>query len=238
MSGELYGLAGPDQRRYQTPPPTADQGSGTDLATGVAQQFVRTLLGNADVDVPADDPFGFLAALLGIRWDKMDSFEDGQLALLDRVDLLSPLQDFGSCYAPGSGDLINLGKVPFSKQVGPMDGCQLVNAGIVLNDKGLWEICVRLAFSYTIGGGGIGWEIRTYAPGGGGSSGIFSVQRDYVVDSQTTMREITTTVVVPDPGYRVEVWITTLVLGRATTGGPENNRFSVKHITRSAVNPI
>lgn len=169
------------------------------------------------------------------RWEDVDTVVDGQLDLNDRVDLLSPLQDYGSCYASGSGNLINTGKVPFNKAIGPMTNCHLASSGIVLEDKGLWDVRARLAFSFTIGGGGIAWEIRVVKDSDGS---LFSVQKDYVTDPGSCTREINTTVVVPDAGYRAEVWITTLVLGRATVGGPSQNRLTAQHITRSTVNPI
>ncbi|WP_411815659.1 hypothetical protein [Gordonia sp. SND2] len=178
---------------------------------------------------------GILGGTLGDldRWS--NDIVDGQLALNESVDLLSPLQDYGSCYAKGSGDLINLGKVPFNQQIGPMTNCHLASSGIVLEDKGLWDIRARLAFSYTVGGGGIAWEIRIVKDSDGS---IFSVQKDYVVDKESCTREMNTTVVIPTGGYRAEVWITTLVIGRATTGGPSYNRLTAQHITRSTVNPI
>ena len=236
MSGELFGLSSGPRTAY-TPGSGSqgdDTGTGTDAASNIAAKIVKTLLGGGALPDLGDDPFGKLEQLLGLRWAQMDGFEDGQLALTDRVDLLSALEDRGSCYAAGSGALINTGRVPFNSPVGPMQGVRLESGGWTLLAPGAWDIEARLAFSWTVGGGGQVWQVRTYRPNGT----LFSVQTDADTNNGENTRGISTTVVVPDVGYRVEVWITTLVIGRSTFGGPDNNRFTVKHITNSVVNPI
>ncbi len=175
-----------------------------------------------------------LSSMFAGKWDQLETVTDGQLELNDRVDLLSPLQDYGSCYASGSGNLINTGRVPFNKQIGPMIGCHLDSNGIVLEEEGLWDIRARLAFSWTIGGGAQTWRIRVYRPDGS----LFSEQLDYSSESNENTREMNTSVVVPAPNYRVEVWITALIALRATIGGPQHNRFTVQHITRDTSFPI
>ncbi|MEJ9078608.1 hypothetical protein WKY82_09325 [Gordonia malaquae] len=183
------------------------------------------------------DAFTHISSILdqlGILGGRMDDFVDGQLELNDRTDLLSPLLDYGSCFANGSGEISQIGRVPFNQKVGPMTGCRLESNGIVLEDQGLWQINARLAFSYTIGGGAQTWRIRVYRPNGT----LFSEQLDYSSESNENTREMLTTVVVPDAGYRVEVWITALIIGRATIGGPQNNRLTVQHISRSTEFPI
>ena len=233
MSGELYGLSGPGQRFYQQPPqrPGGDLGQSLNLAQSIAQQIAQALLGGGIFDL-GDDPLGAAANLLGLRWLQMDDFEDGQLALRDRLDLLSQLEDTGSSYADGQNAIVNLGKVPFDRPLGPQKGCQLVNGGWVLGDQGRWDIYARMAFSFTIGPGGIGWQIRVYAPNGT----LFSYQVDSYTDAASNTSGMHTSVVVPGPGYRVEVWITTLVAGRATIGGSQNTRLTVNHITRDISN--
>lgn len=175
---------------------------------------------------------GILGGTLGDldRWS--NDIVDGQLALNESVDLLSPLQDYGSCYAKGVGGLVTMGKVPFNQQIGPMTGCHLASNGIVLDDKGLWDIRARLWFSYTLSplNGVINWEIRIVKDSDGS---IFSVQRDQVEDTAVNSREINTTVVIPSAGYRAEVWVTNLAAARAVQGGSELNRLTAQHITRS-----
>ena len=163
------------------------------------------------------------------------AIEDGQLALNDQVELLSPLQDYGSAYADGSGAVVNAGNpVRFNHQIGPAIGCHLSNGRWYFEDKGLWDIRARVCFSYTIGGGGQGWQIRVYRPDGT----LFSYQHDGSSESGSNTREMNTTVVIPEAGYYAQVWITDLIVGRSTIGGPVYTRFTVQHISRSTVNPI
>lgn len=214
--------------------PSADTGG----VWGALTNMFEGLLGNVLQGITAGlaAPFAFLADLMNLRWDQVDRIDDGQVEMNDRVDLLSPLQDYGSCFAAGQGDLINTGRVPFNQQIGPMVGCHLASNGIVLDDQGLWDIRARLRFSFTVSpiNTWLAWEIRVYAP----NNSLFSAQLDEVSDMNSNTREMNTTVVVPGPGYRAEVWITNLAPVRATQGGPRNNRFTVQHITRSTDNPI
>lgn len=237
MSGELYGLSGPRGRVASPPTPATGQGAGDliDLGKLFSGGLIGALLGGGQtVEVPDGMSAGdYLAALMGLRWMQMDDFADEQLAIRDQVALLSQLEDTGSSYANGSGALVNVGKVAFNNPLGPEKGCQLVNGGWLLGDYGRWDIEARMAFSYTIGPGGIGWQIRVYRPDGT----LYSYQHDGHTDSNSNTRGMHTSVVVPTAGYRVEVWITTLVIGRATIGGAENTRLTVNHITRSIENP-
>lgn len=184
--------------------------------------------------------FGFLddiAGLFELRWQQIDDIQDGQTSLNDRVDLLSPLEDYGSCYAPGQGGLLvnGTGVKPFTQQIGPMTGCHADGSGrIVLEDKGLWEITARMSWSWTVLSGTVAWYVRILRPDGS----VFSQQLDRVTDANEMTRHITTTVVVPDPGYRVEVYVSSSVTGREIFGGPTHNRLIVHHITRSTDFPI
>lgn len=202
-----------------------EMGGPIEVIREIANVVVSTLLGDFD-------PF---AALFGSR-PIVEKVTDGQMDLLDRIDLLAPLLDYGSCFADGQGGILNNGRVPFNRQIGPMTGCELVNDAIVLEEEGLWDINARLGFSYTLapGGGLIQWRVSVYRPNGT----VFSRTLDEVNHGGVTHRQISTSVVVPGPGYRVEVWITYLIAGRATTGGPEENRLTVQHKSLSTDHPI
>lgn len=240
MSGELYGLSGPGQRVSSPPPQSTEAGESglIDLGSMFSGGLIGALLGGGGSPLIPEgmNPIDFLASLMGLRWDQVDAIEDGQLGLVDRVDLLSALEDRGSAYASGQGELINTGRVPFNHPVGPMKGVRLENSGFTLLKRGAWDIEARLAFSYTLapGGGAQSWEIRVYRPDGT----LFSRQVDGSNEANANTRGMFSTVVVPDENYRVEVWITQLIAVRATIGGPENNRFTVKHISDSIENPI
>lgn len=218
------------------------EGLFDNLFGNLISSIVRAVMGifipGGGGGIPAGlNPLSWLSDLMGMRWDQVDSIEDGQLGLNSRVDLLSPLQDYGSCYARGVDGIVNTGKVPFNQQIGPMTGCHLASNGIVLDDKGLWDIRARVWFSWTASpiSGVINWEIRVVRDSDGS---VFSVQRDQVRDTDVNCREINTSVVIPNAGYRAEVWVTNLAPGRSVWGGANYNRFTVQHISRSTANPI
>lgn len=233
---------------YQTADPdtlgAAENSWLTEALEGVRNSVLGMLGGFVSVAAAIQSGItGIVEAITGITGGGLFDLEnwasnvrDGQLDLNGRVDLLSPLQEYGSCYAAGQGDLINTGRVPFNRQIGPMTGCHLwpeMNA-IVLDSPGLWDIRARLGFSWTIGGNAVRWHIRVVSPQGT----IFHQTFDRSAMSAVNHREINTSVVVPSVGYFVEVWIDALEIGRATLGGPENNRLTVQHITRDTRHQI
>ncbi|GAA2378591.1 hypothetical protein [Gordonia cholesterolivorans] len=166
------------------------------------------------------------------RWAQVDDLHDGQMQLNDRVDLLSPLQDYGSSYAGTQNSLWNKGKIPFDKQIGPMKKCHLASGGIVFEEQGMWDVRARVTITSTppLVGAFIDWEIRVVKDSDGS---IFSVSRDTLESSSAQSREINTSVVVPTAGYRAEVWVTNIGPGRQIAGGPERTRLTVQHISRS-----
>ncbi|MGB3706750.1 MAG: hypothetical protein WA998_00505 [Gordonia sp. (in: high G+C Gram-positive bacteria)] len=179
---------------------------------------------------------GDLFDIANTQGAKIDVIEDGQLGLNSRVDLLSPMEDYGATYAAGEGGVFvnGTGVKNFDRQTGPMVGCHLSGGRIVLEDQGLWEITARMSFSWTALSGDLIWYVRILRPDGS----IFSQQVDRCTTKEETTRHITTTVVVPTPNYSVEVYVSTIVGGREIFGGPTHNRLIVHHMSRSTANPI
>lgn len=155
-------------------------------------------------------------------------FRDGQLDLNGRVDLLSPLQDYGSAYANTQAGIFNKGQVGFTNQIGPMQGCRLVNGKIRLGDQGLWDIRCQLWIDWTGLDGMVEWEIRVLRPDGS----TFSYQRTRLDSAAIFSSTNITSVVVPDAGYQVQIFITEMAPGRGAIGGPGLNRLTVQHISR------
>lgn len=228
---EMAGDTGSPTASYQTGASRVFShiGSVGSQTTSPIQLLINALMGGGGSGI-----FSAVASFFTGQWGKLDDVQDGQLALNGQVELLSPLQDYGSVYALGSSGVLvnNTGKAPFDRQVGPMTGCHLASGGIVLDDYGLWDIRCRMAFSWTALSSNIQWEIRVVRNSDGA---IFSQQKDYVNDANSTTREIVTTVVIPNNGhkYRVESHITSLAVGREVFGGPAQNRLTAQHITRS-----
>ncbi|MEJ4100935.1 hypothetical protein V5S96_11305 [Corynebacterium mastitidis] len=156
-------------------------------------------------------------------------FRDGQTELNHRTDLLSPLLDYGSaCMGNLSGWDVT-GVMPFRTQIGPMRGCRLEDSGIRLGDKGLWDIRAQLtAESAIIVTGRMEWRVVVKTPQGG----VYSSQRATVTSNSRLTQTLVSSVVVPEPGYLVQVELLSLGIGRTIFGGPDWNRLVVQHISR------
>ena len=151
------------------------------------------------------------------------------------VNLLSPLLDYGSCYVNPDNRLHGTGWAVFSEQIGPIRGCETIadsQGGIRLLDKGLWDIRLHLTadgfFSLPTQTTGVRIELRVYSPDGG----LYSVQASANNDENPATQTIVSSVVVPDSGYRVRVYVTKMYSGRGILGGPKWSRLTVQHISR------
>lgn len=167
--------------------------------------------------------------------DVAQAFQDGQVALKSRLDLLSTLLDYGSCYMDAKGGFLefglNSGTMPFVNQLGPMKGCELYDGGVRLLDKGLWDIRAQLTFGWNalaVGSGHVEWRVRVYRPDGV----LFSEQIGHTWNVREHSASIVSSVVVPEPNYVVKVEISWIHGSRQIWGGPANNRLVVQHISR------
>ena len=151
------------------------------------------------------------------------------------VNLLSPLLDYGSCYVNPNNRVHGTGWAVFSEQIGPMRGCEMITdsqGGIRLLDKGLWDIRLHLSadafFQLPTQTMNVRIELRVYSPDGG----LYSVQAAASDGEPLLTQTIVSSVVVPDSGYRVRVYVTRMFSGRGILGGPKWSRLTVQHISR------
>lgn len=176
--------------------------------------------------------FNVLSAIFGKGSNGIDGiieWVDGQTAYNNRTDLLSPLQDYGSVYMNGAQGWSQTGEMPFTNQIGPMTGCRRNGSRIVLDDKGLWDINAQLWFDYIdILTGEVQWRIEVLRPNGT----IYSQMQSRLDTKNPVSSTNLTSVVVPDPGYQVRVWVNYIANFRGILGGPNLNRLTVKHISR------
>lgn len=163
-----------------------------------------------------------------------EAFEDGQTALKNRLDLLSPLLDYGSAYMDAQGGFLqfgnNHGVMPFSNQIGPMRNCELHDNGIRLLAAGLWDVRCQMAYGNNalgVGNGTVEWYVRVYRPDGT----LFSEQVGLEANVWTKTSTIVSSVVVPDAGYVVKVEVSWIHGSRKLLGGPRNTRLVVQHIS-------
>lgn len=155
-------------------------------------------------------------------------FRDGQLELNHRIDLLSPLLDYGSACMDTLKGWDVTGTMPFRSQIGPMRGCRIDGDGIRLEEKGLWSIWAQItAESAIIVTGRMQWRVLVSDPQGR----PYSAQVATVTSNAQLTQTIVSSVVVPGPGYHVTVEVTALGAGRTILGGPDWNRLVVQHIS-------
>ncbi|WP_336819033.1 hypothetical protein [Gordonia sp. MMO-8] len=230
---ELPGATG-GVRKAMTPRPKNPITLFTDLVKGIVRAIMGNWIPNEIIVIPGDvNPLQYLSHLMGIRWAQVDTIQEGVDDLKGRFDLMSPYEDRGSAYADGSGSIVNVGKVSFNNKIGESKGCDLINGGWLLYDAGSWRVLARVAPSFTIGGGSVGWEIRCFREDGS----FYRAKRYENSNSGAHTTDLSGTFTVPGPNYRIEVWITDLIIGRATRGGSTLTELSVDHISRSIVNP-
>lgn len=156
---------------------------------------------------------------------------DGQALLNTRVDLLSPLLDYGSAYMGSVNGIFNTGIMPFTNQIGPLRGVEMTANGFKLLDRGLWDIRAQITASWvaTVFVPTVRWRVRVTAPNGT----LYSEQTATLTDSNLMTQTIVSSVVVPEPGYLVQVEVQTMTTGRGMMGGPRWNRLTVQHISRN-----
>lgn len=221
---------------------TSGSGFGQDLTESSIRNMLSVRTVNPFEKFTTNLVKGIADAIRGISglgslfWpirEATQEFRDGQDALNDRTDLLSPLLDYGSCYAPNDETRLHgPGVINFSRQIGPMRGCHLEGNTLVLDDKGLWDIRAHVVLDAMVT---LLYEpymyanVNVYRPDGS----LYSQQSSTMSGAQTTSCTIVSSVVVPSAGYRVQVSIDKLDNVRGIKAGPRWSRLVVQHISRS-----
>ena len=174
---------------------------------------------------------GGLGGIFGSIVGAGEAVRDGQDKLTERTDLLSPLLDYCSVSTPpGSGDALKgTGRMPFTYQIGPSRGATLDGGRIRLEDQGLWDLRAMMTASWVAVGGEIRAYLRVLEPDG---ETIFSEQGYHSDTLRSQTMTLVSSVVVPEPGYYVDVW----AVAAPTRGwwtGPQWTRLTAQHISRS-----
>lgn len=180
-----------------------------------------------------------IGSWVGIFHDAGTQIHDGQRDLNDRADLLSPLLDYCSVSSdPGSGEHhVSDNRFPFTYQIGPVRGVTNMGDGrLRLNDKGLWDLRAMVTSSWMsiIGNSQMQVFLRVLKPDGGLHS-VYSEQGYFMKTTNNVTMTLVSSVVVPEPGYYVDVYI----IGPGDRGywvGPAWNRLTVQHISRDVEN--
>lgn len=170
--------------------------------------------------------------------DVADAFEDGQAALRDRIDLFSSLEEQGTAFQSTNSPVSNVGKVPFDQKLTGSKGVSFSDGGIVLGDSGSWQINAMITadwialnvniFGEYLDTSKVKWEIRVLRPDGS----LFHVKHGMFTGQGPRNASLFSNVTVPEPGYRVEVWVTEIAPFRGLLRGPAWNHLSVSHVNR------
>lgn len=164
---------------------------------------------------------------------------DGQQDLNDRTDLLSPLLDYGSVTSPAEPRLHGNGRINFTKQLGPMRGVEVYTnnddswtyGGLRLLDKGLWDIYCQVTIDQIVLNLDLQFryvDLDVHRPDGS----LYSTQRHIVNSDSRHSATIVTSVVIPEPGYRVLAYVRLGTDRRGVLSGPMYNRLTAQHISR------
>lgn len=166
--------------------------------------------------------------ILEKRFTQLDVVADGQTRIQNRVDLLGALLDYGATYMDQLSGFNVEGLMPFNKQIGPMKGCTLLPGGkLRLDSPGQWNIFSQITVDWLPILDPNVWLISRVRDDTGAEYSVKEVR-----DSSNWVMTLSCThpVVVPAPGYTVEVEAKFSVV-RKVLGGPARNHLVAQHIS-------
>ena len=169
-----------------------------------------------------------LTEVLKKRFTKLDTVADGQTRINNRVDLLGALLDYGATYMDQLSGFNVEGLMPFNKQIGPMKGCTLLPGGkLRLDSPGQWNIFSQITVDWLPILDPNVWLISRVRDDSGAEYSVKEVR-----DSSNWVMTLSCThpVVVPAPGYTVEIEAKFSVV-RKVLGGPARNHLVAQHIS-------
>ena len=146
--------------------------------------------------------------------DVADAFEDGQAALVDRLDLLDGVRGYAQAYMSrnvnGEWGINNTRQLPFDAPLGPSKGAHVdaAKGGIVMDEAGLWTIslmCTARQTSYTsswLDTDSVRVTLRVHRPDGS----VYSQKLlQYLAGKSAVTPTVSVPVTVDQPGYYVTV---------------------------------
>lgn len=166
--------------------------------------------------------------ILEKRFTQLDVVADGQTSIQNRVDLLGALLDYGATYMDQLSGFNVEGLMPFNKQIGPMKGCTLLPGGkLRLDSPGQWNIFSQITVDWLPILDPNVWLISRVRNDTGAEYSVKEVR-----DSSNWVMTLSCThpVVVPAPGYTVEIEAKFSVI-RRVLGGPARNHLVAQHIS-------
>lgn len=146
--------------------------------------------------------------------DVADAFEDGQAALVDRLDLLDGVRGYCQAYMSrnvnGEWGTNNTRMLPFDVPLGPSKGAHVdaTRGGIVMDEPGLWTIsllCTARQTSYTsswLDTDSVRVTLRVHRPDGS----VYSQKLlQYLAGKSALTPAVSVPVTVDQPGFYITV---------------------------------
>lgn len=210
------------------------QGAINKLQTGVKDGFLAGI---------ADALRGVVRAPL--FQDVADAFDDGQAALVDRLDLLDGVRGYCQAYMSrninGEWGINNTRQLPFDAPLGPSKGAHVdaAKGGIVMDEAGLWTIslmCTARQTSYTsswLDTDSVRVTLRVHRPDGQ----VYSAKvLQYLAGRSAVTPTVSVPVTVDEPGYyvTVEAWSSRW---RWWDGGTRHSALAVVKHDNRVINP-
>ena len=223
-----------------------------DLESGRAwaRGDLQGALGNLQTGVRDGLLAGVADALRGVVraplfQDVADAFEDGQAALVDRLDLLDGVRGYAQAYMSrnvnGEWGVNNTRQLPFDAPLGPSKGAHVdaAKGGIVMDEAGLWTIslmCTARQTSYTaswLDTDSVRATLRVHRPDGS----VYSQKLlQYLAGKSAVTPTVSVPVTVDQPGYyvTVEAWSSRW---RWWDGGTRYSALAVVKHDNRVINP-
>lgn len=241
------------------PPGASDISAVPDLQNWTVERYkrhigapIRQAYGNAHdaiVDAVISNVVdGIYNAFIGNPSEEFQPVYDGQLELVNRLDLLDGVRGYCSAYQSlNINAALSLGNnrrrdLPFGSPYGPSRGAHVdaAKGGIVFDEPGLWTVhCMIHARKTDFVAGGFGepdaaaMYVRIHQPNG-------VIDTETIVDaySYNSSDSITATLpfVIPEPGYYVTIGCWTS-RWRWWDGGTRYTRLSVVKSDNRAIEP-
>ena len=146
--------------------------------------------------------------------DAAQAYEDGQMALAGRLDLLDGVRGYAQAYMSrnvnGEWGVNNVRKLPFDAPLGPSRGAHVdaEKGGIVLDEAGLWTIsllCTARQTAYTsswLDTDSVRVTLRVHRPDG---SVYTQKLLQYLAGKSAVTPTVSVPVTIDQPGYYVTV---------------------------------
>lgn len=195
-----------------------------------------------------DRIFGDVASAISGNYSgdsaELAQVSDGQLAINNRLDLIDPMLNYYSAFAPLTDRghaLFGTGPIAFNQQIGPSRGVSLTKTFSSLeyptfDSAGLWEIDLHIVASWVNSLSPTDMQVRLSVIQQKDGYAAYSEQVAIEKTRECTTFVIRSSVVIPEPGYRVRVDVRSASGTRGWLGGPKWSRLTLRQMSTDSAN--